>query len=34
METGMLALEFCQRFSIVRSRIIEDGDHWTAQVPQ
>jgi hypothetical protein len=34
METGMLALEFCQRFSLVRSRIVEDGDHWTTQVPQ
>jgi len=34
METGMLALEFCQRFSVVRSRIVEDGDHWTPQVPQ
>lgn len=34
MQTGMLALEFCQRFSMVRCRIVEDGDHWTAQVPQ
>jgi hypothetical protein len=34
METGMLALEFCQQFSVVRSRIVEDRDHWTTQVPQ
>lgn len=34
MQTGMLALEFCQRFSMVRGRVIEDGDHRTAQVPQ
>jgi len=34
MEAGMLALEFCQRFSMVRGRVVEDGDHRTAQVPQ
>ncbi len=34
MATGMLAREFCQRFSVVRSRIVEDGDHWTTPVPQ
>jgi hypothetical protein len=34
METGMLALEFCQRLSVVRSRIVEDSHHWTTQVPQ
>ncbi len=30
----MLALELCQQFSVVRSRIVEDRDHWTTQVPQ
>ena len=34
METGVLALEFCQRFRMVRGRVIEDGDRRTAQVPQ
>jgi len=34
METGMLALEFYQRFPMVGGRIVEDGDHWAAQVPQ
>ena len=30
----MPTLEFCQRFSMVSSRIVQDRDHWTAQVPQ
>jgi len=34
METGMPTLEFRQRFSMVRGRIVEDGDHGTTQVPE
>lgn len=30
----MPALEFGQRFSMVSLRIVQDRDHWTAQVPQ
>ena len=30
----MPTLEFRQRFSVVRCRVVEDGDHWTTQVSQ
>ena len=30
----MAALEFRQRFPMVSLRIVQDRDHWTAQVPQ
>ena len=34
VETGMAALDFCQRFSMVSLRVVQDGDHRAAQVPQ
>ncbi len=30
----MLALEFCQRLSMVGLRIVQNRDHGTAQVPE
>ena len=34
VKTGMAALEFRQRFSVVGLRVVQDGDHRAAQVPQ
>ena len=34
VQAGMAALEFRQRFSVVGLRVVQDGDHWAAQVPQ
>ena len=34
VKTGMLALELRQRFSVVSLRVVQDRDHWAAQVSQ
>ncbi len=34
VKTGVLALELRQRFSVVSLRVVQDRDHWAAQVPQ
>ena len=34
VQTGMAALDFCQRFSMVSLGVVQDGDHRAAQVPQ
>ena len=34
VKTGMAALEFRQRFSVVGLRVVQDGDHRAVQVPQ
>jgi len=34
VQTGMAALEFRQGFSVVGLRVVQDSDHWAAQVPQ
>ena len=34
VQTGMAALEFRQRLSVVGLRVVQDGDHRAAQVPQ
>ena len=34
VKTGMPPLELRQRFSLVSSRVVQDRDHWAAQVAQ
>jgi len=34
VKTGMPTLELRQRFSTVSLRVVQDRDHWAAQVPQ
>lgn len=34
VKAGMAVLEFCQRFSVVGLRVVQDGDQRAAQVPQ
>ena len=34
VKTGMPTLELRQRFSTVGLRVVQDRDHWAAQVPQ
>ena len=34
VKAGMPILELRQRFSMVSLRVVQDRDHWAAQVPQ